>query len=66
MDKAFEIALSYNITVYDALYITQTLHHNKPQLTLDQKTERSSKQNKYKEYHLKKTTPPGYSQFSPL
>ncbi len=37
LDKALEIALNYSITVYDALYIAQALHHNKPLLTLDQK-----------------------------
>lgn len=37
LDKALEIALNYNITVYDAIYIAQALQHNKPLLTLDQK-----------------------------
>uniref|UniRef100_A0A7J3KGU3 PIN domain-containing protein n=1 Tax=Staphylothermus marinus TaxID=2280 RepID=A0A7J3KGU3_STAMA len=37
LNKAFEIALNHNITVYDALYIAQAHHHNKPLLTLDQK-----------------------------
>jgi len=37
LDKAFKIALDYNITVYDALYVAQALQHGKPLLTLDQK-----------------------------
>ncbi|MEM4717605.1 MAG: type II toxin-antitoxin system VapC family toxin [Desulfurococcaceae archaeon] len=37
LDKALEIASNHSITVYDALYIAQALHHNKPLLTLDQR-----------------------------
>jgi len=37
MDKAFEIALSRGITVYDALYVALAVEENIPLLTLDKK-----------------------------
>ncbi|MEZ0290245.1 MAG: type II toxin-antitoxin system VapC family toxin [Sulfolobales archaeon] len=37
VDRALEIALENNITVYDALYIAQAQKHRKPLLTLDTK-----------------------------
>lgn len=37
IEYAFKLALEHDVTVYDALYITQAIRNNLPLLTLDQK-----------------------------
>ncbi len=43
MKTSLEIALNYNITVYDALYIALAVEKNLPILTLDKKQSRVAK-----------------------
>ncbi|RLE58858.1 MAG: VapC toxin family PIN domain ribonuclease [Thermoprotei archaeon] len=43
LDKALEIALSWGITVYDALYLALALEKNLPILSLDDKQRRVAK-----------------------
>jgi len=52
LDRALKVALSYNVTVYDALYIAQALERAAPLLTSDRKQAQTAKKLGVRVYYL--------------